>query len=246
MLTRVRMTLEYDGTDFAGWQVQRSGRTVQGVLERALLDLCGREIRVTGSGRTDAGVHARGQVAHVDLLEDELPRVLSGFPEVLPEDVCARGLEVAPPGFHARFSAVRRTYSYGILRGRSPLLSRYAWELPWAGLDEGAMSVAASLSIGRNEWRGMSREGSGNRTWTVEVFDASIETGPGGWTLRITADRFLRGMVRIWAGTLVETGRGRFEPGRVSRILGTGDRTAAGPSLPAKGLVLESVAYGGG
>jgi len=243
MPVRLRMTVEYDGTCFEGWQIQRTGRTVQGEIEACLAMLLGRRCRVTGSGRTDTGVHAAGQVAHIDLHDTEIERVTKGLPAIVPPDIALHSLEQAPDGFHARFSAVRRTYSYRILRGRSPLRARYAWECPWPLLDPEAMAAAAGLSLGRAGWRGMSREGGGNRTWLVDVEHASVEAGPEGWTLSISADRFLRGMVRIWAGTIVEIGRGRFQPSRITEILTTGDRLLAGPSLPACGLTLVSVEY---
>lgn len=243
MPVRLRMTVEYDGTCFEGWQTQRTGRTVQGEIEACLARLLGRPCRVTGSGRTDAGVHSAGQVAHIDLSSAETARVMQGLPAIVPPDMALHSLEPAPEGFHARFSAVRRTYSYRIVPGRNPLRARYAWECPWARLDAEAMAAAAKLSLGRAGWRGMSREGGGNRTWLVDVGNAAVETGPQGWTLSISADRFLRGMVRIWAGTLVEIGRGRFPPSRITGILTTGDRLLAGPSLPARGLTLVSVEY---
>jgi len=244
MAVRLRFTVEYDGTDFAGWQAQAAGRTVQGEIERCLEVLLGRECRVTGSGRTDAGVHAAGQVAHADIEEQEEARVRSGLPEILPPDVAVRDILPAPPGFHARFSARGREYSYRILRGRSPLSARYAFECPWPGLDTASMRSAADLCRGVSGWRGMSKEGSGNRTWRVDVRGVDVEEDDRGWTLAIRADRFLRGMVRIWAGTMVEIGRGRYAPGRMREILDTGDRALAGPSLPAKGLTLVRVEYG--
>lgn len=240
---RLMLVLEYDGTDFSGWQRQKDRRTVQGVVEAALERVLGRRIAVTGSGRTDAGVHAEAQVAHLDLAEAETGRVESGLRGLLPPDVALLSLEPAPPGFSARFSAVRRAYEYRIIREKHPLRSRYAWVCPWRQLDTARMAGAASLSLGRAGWRGFSREGSSNRTWVSEVVSASVGETPSGWTFGIEADRFLRGMVRLWAGTLVEIGRGRLEPGVVRTILETGDRGLAGPSLPACGLTLVRVEY---
>jgi tRNA pseudouridine38-40 synthase len=243
MPVRLMMKIEYDGTAFAGWQVQKSGRTVQGELERCLESLLGRPCRITGSGRTDRGVHASGQVAHLDIFDDECDRVFSGLPELAPPDIAVRQIERAPDGFHARFSAVSREYAYRAVRGRRPLLSRFAWECPWAELDTDSMNLAASLSVGVGDWRGMAREGSGNSTWLVRVLGAGVSSDSEGWTFDIRADRFLRGMVRIWAGTLVEIGRGRFGAGRIGEILSSGERRLAGPSLPACGLSLLSVEY---
>lgn len=245
-LIRIAICLEYDGTCFEGWQTQRGGRTVQGVVEGVLAGLCHRTVRVTGSGRTDAGVHARRQVAHLDLEPEEVDRVICGLPALLPADVACTSASEAAPGFHARFSARSRTYRYRLIDHRSPLEGRFALEMPGVALDTPAMREACVPCTGRRDWRGMARTGGGNSTWTVDVAEARVDRDPAGWTFTIRADRFLRGMVRIWAGTLVETGRGRFGPGRLEEILSTGDRRLAGPSLPARGLVLEDVSYDGG
>jgi tRNA pseudouridine38-40 synthase len=240
---RLRLILEYDGTDFAGWQAQSCGRTVQGTVEGILARLLQRQVRITGSGRTDAGVHAAGQVAHLDLEERESERAVAGLRALLPPDVALLSAEEVPESFHARFSAVKRSYEYRISKGKHPLATRFSLVSPWPALDTGAMSLAAAESVGKADWRGMAREGGGNRSWLVEVKDASVvETGTG-WTLHIEADRFLRGMVRLWAGTLVEAGRGRAPAGRIAEILRTGDRRLAGQSLPACGLTLVGVEY---
>ena len=240
---RLKLLIEYDGTDFSGWQVQKGRRTIQGVLQEALEKVLCRHVAVTGSGRTDAGVHASGQVAHLDVEECELERTESCLYRLLPPDVAVLGMERVAPDFSARFSAVRRSYEYRIIRDKHPLGSRFAWVCCWEDLDTAGMGLAASLSTGRSDWRGFSREGGGNRTWISTVCAASVSECASGWTLRIQADRFLRGMVRLWAGTLVEIGRGRLEPGVVKAILETGDRRLAGPSLPPCGLVLTGVEY---
>jgi tRNA pseudouridine38-40 synthase len=240
---RLRLLIEYDGTCFSGWQNQRDRRTVQGVIEEALGKTLGRRVGVTGSGRTDAGVHAAAQVAHLDVADTEFERARSCLSRLLPPDLAVLSIEPAPPEFSARFSAVGRVYEYRILREKHPLESRYAWTCCWRSLDTVRMSRAAALSVGRAVWRGFSREGSSNRTWIADVRAASVEESHAGWTFRIEADRFLRGMVRLWAGTLVEVGRGRLEPEVVTQILETGDRRLAGPSLPPCGLTLTRVEY---
>lgn len=240
---RLALLIEYDGTCFSGWQAQRGSRTVQGVLEESASRLCSREVRITGSGRTDSGVHALGQVAHLDVEEDESGRISTGLPGILPTDVAILETARAPEGFHSRFSAISRAYRYRIIRGKHPLLSRFAFQLPYRDLDTGAMERAARLCLGRHDWRGMAREGSSNRTWLVDVRHASVVEDGEGWILDIRADRFLRGMVRLWAGALVDVGRGRMTPEAVGDILATGDRAAAGPSLPPQGLALTGVEY---
>lgn len=237
------MTLEYDGTDFHGWQVQPNVRTVQGTVEQALSRLTGRQVRVNGSGRTDAGVHAAGQVAHLDVRDGEVERVLSGLDRVLPRDVSVVGAAGAAADFDARRDAVERFYRYRILRRRSPLHDRYAHV--WGGRAEtAAMSGAAKLCLGRSSWRGMAKEGSGNTGWDAEVTMARVVEDALGWTFLISANRFLRGMVRLWAGTLLEIGRGSIGPDELRRILDEEDRSLAGPSLPARGLTLVRVSYG--
>jgi len=240
---RYLLRLEYDGTNFSGWQAQRGRRTVQGELEAVLERLCGRRVPVTGSGRTDAGVHAECQAAHMDLDEGEGARVIAGFSSLVPEDVAVLSCSEVDSGLHARFSARSRAYRYRLIRERHPLLERHAAVSPFRRLDTPAMQEAAGLCLGTGDWRGMSREGSGNRTWLVDVLEASVSEDCRGWTLDIRADRFLRGMVRIWAGTLVDVGRGRRSPDVMRQILSTGDRRLAGPSLPAHGLTLAGVFY---
>ena len=240
---RMRMKIEYDGTDFSGWQVQPGMRTVQGELESTLEKLTGRRIAVTGAGRTDAGVHAAGQVAHMDIRDTELDRMDRGLDSTLPDDLSILLVEEVDPGFHSRFSAVSRTYEYRLARKRHPLSFRYEHVLHRGDLDIEAMQSAVSLSTGEHDWRAMAREGSDNQTWIADVGEATVEETPAGWTLLITANRFLRGMVRIWSGSIVETGRGSKPSCVIEQMFETGDRRLAGPSLPAKGLTLLKVRY---
>ncbi len=241
-MPRLRLTLQYDGTDFLGWQVQPQGRTVQGTLEEALGRLTNRSVRVHGSGRTDAGVHAMGQVAHLDLRESEVERVRSGLDRVLPGDVCVLSAEPAAPDFDSRRDAVERLYRYRVLRGRRPLLDRFAY-VHGRPLDTEAMQLAASLCVGHHSWRGMAKEGSGNADWKAEVRISQVVEDSLGWTFLISANRFLRGMVRLWAGTLLRVGSVSLAPEDVGGILKTGNRRDAGPSLPARGLTLVEVRY---
>jgi len=241
---RVRLGIEYDGTDFYGWQTQPDARTVQGEIESVMMNLCGRRIPVIGSGRTDRGVHALGQVAHADIAASELERVREGLPSLLPDDVAVTSVKETDGSFHARFDAVSRLYRYRIEKERHPLRCRYCHVLSEAGtLDSKAMIQGARLSKGRNDWRAMAKEGSSSGDWMVDVLDASVEEDESGWTFLILANRFLRGMVRLWAGTLVRIGAGSAEPELVTSLLMTGDRTDAGMSLPGKGLTLMEVKY---
>jgi tRNA pseudouridine38-40 synthase len=241
---RIRLDIEYDGTCFSGWQIQPGERTVQGEIERILADLCQRRISVTGSGRTDSGVHAIGQVAHTDIEKDELERVKNGLPAMLPDDVAVTRVRQTDGSFHARFDAKSRLYRYRIEREKHPLENRFAHVLPASHrLNTEDMILAAGLSIGENDWRAMAKEGGSNSDWMVNVMEAQVTEDSAGWTFLIRANRFLRGMVRIWTGTVVQIGSGSDSPDLISRLLETGDRSRAGMSLPAKGLILMEVVY---
>lgn len=243
-VVRVKFKIEYDGTDFSGWQFQPEARTVQGDIEAVLQKLCGRHIPITGSGRTDAGVHALGQIAHADIMIDELERVRTGLPAMLPNDISVTGVEESDRAFHSRFNAVSRIYRYRIEKKKHPLKNRYchtlalSWELDTADMQE-----AARLSTGENDWKAMAKEGSDNSDWIVNVIRADVNENDSGWTFLIRANRFLRGMVRIWAGTLVKIGSGTASPELVTELFETGNREKAGVSLPGKGLVLMEVKY---
>jgi tRNA pseudouridine38-40 synthase len=241
-LIRVRFVMEYDGTDFRGWQLQPGRRTVQGEMETAARRLCSRRVCMTGSGRTDAGVHAIGQAVHADLFEEELERFTRGFSSTLPKDVSMLSMEEVSADFHARFSAVSRLYRYRIAKREHPLTSRFEYVLD-RGLDTARMRLAARSSVGAASWRAMAKEGGSNSGWDVEVLEADVFEDTLGWTFCIQSNRFLRGMVRLWVGTLVSIGTGHAEPGLIRTLLETGERELAGPSLPARGLTLLKVRY---
>lgn len=235
--------MAYDGTEFAGFQVQPNARTVQGELERALAEICGGPVRITGAGRTDAGVHATGQVidfrAASALDGSTMER---GVNALLPEDIAISGLEPAGETFHARFSATGRTYEYRIRNGRTrdPLERRREQWLP-VTLDVGAMREAAGRLVGRHDLAAFAAGVSGERTVRRAVWDEQ------GDLLRfeIEANAFLRGTVRGIVGTLLWVGRGKISPDQFEAILRSGDRAQAGPSAPARGLCLIRVSYDG-
>lgn len=241
---RIRLTIEYDGTDFLGWQIQPDSRTVQGEIEDVLRQLCSRKVPIIGSGRTDRGVHALGQVAHTDVNDDELERVSSGLPAMLPDDIAVTAVEVAENTFHARYDAVSRLYRYRVEKEKHPLRCRYCHDLPPSRHpDTGAMKRAAQLSCGENSWKAMAKEGGSNTDWIVSVMEAEVSEDKAGWTFLIRANRFLRGMVRLWVGTLLHVGSGAEDPELIPRLLQTEDRNGAGTSVPGKGLTLMEVVY---
>jgi len=246
-MANFRLTLEYDGSEFAGWQVQPGeSRTVQGVLEEALARVTGETVRVTGAGRTDAGVHAEAQVANVRvetaLGADTLRRALNG---VLPRDVAVRSLEEAPEGFHARRDARRKHYRYRIWNGPAPSpLRRGRFLRVEAPLDRIAMQCAADACVGRHDFTSLRASRSDARTSVRTLERVTVgEPSPGEIEIEVVGEGFLRHMVRILVGTLVEVGRGRRAPHSMAGVLAARDRAAAGPTAPGRGLTLERVDY---
>jgi tRNA pseudouridine38-40 synthase len=246
-----KLTIQYDGTDFHGWQIQEGLRTVQGELTAALSLLEGRDVVVHGSGRTDAGVHAEGQVASVQLEKEITPQKLrAAINGNVESDVRVLNVEVVDDSFHARYSAKGKTYLYRIVNG--PVLSPF-W-LRFAHHDARALNLelmrdCAKAFLGEHDWTAFSAAQSDAesrvRTLTnlevTESFDSRAASRV--IEIRASADGFLRYMVRSLAGTLLAAGRGELDRSVVTQALATGDRAAAGATAPAKGLTLLMVAY---
>jgi tRNA pseudouridine38-40 synthase len=245
-LRTIRLTLEYDGSGYHGWQRQQNALTIQEVVETSLARLVGREVRLHGSGRTDAGVHALGQVAHFRT-ESKLPLAAfrEGLNSLLPRDIAILQAEEAPAGFHARYDAKAKTYEYRILHRmvRSPLHRQRCWHLGLP-LDLDRIRQGTRLIIGEHDFAGFQNSGSAIRTTRRRVLTAAWEEKPENWLcFRITASGFLRGMVRALVGTLVEVGRGKRQPEDMGQLLAAADRRLAGPAAPAAGLYLVEVVY---
>jgi tRNA pseudouridine38-40 synthase len=252
-----KIILAYDGTDFVGWQRQASGTSIQGLIEDALRVIDERDVAVAGAGRTDAGVHALGQVATFSLNRtipcDALARALNS---TLPLDVRVRSVEEAPATFHARFGAHTKAYRYRVWNGEvmSPFERRYAWHV-LGQLDVDAMLAAAQLVEGRHDFAAFQATRSAiTKTERVVCVSTLAATEVAGDTEEHTPSRlivyeiagngFLRHMVRTIVGTLVEVGRGRQRPEWVAEVIASRDRTRAGPTAPAAGLFLVRVEYG--
>ena len=243
-----KLTLQYDGTNYVGWQRQPSGTSIQALVEDALAPIEGEAVTVHGAGRTDAGVHALAQVASVRLAssldEPTLGRALNA---VLPDDVRVVAVEEVGGDFHARFSATGKTYEYRIVNASfvSPFLARYAWHVPQR-LELAAMQSAAGPLVGRHDFAAFQGGGSIAQSTerTVERIDwDEAQRFDRPLVMRISGDGFLRHMIRNIAGTLVEVGCGRWEPDRITAILASRSRSQAGPTAPAHGLFLVSVRY---
>ena len=217
---RIKLTIEYDGTNFCGWQTQPGLRTIQSELENAIKKLTGEEIRVTASGRTDAGVHALGQVVHFDTNRDMGRKFISGLNFFLPPDVCVRSAEKVSDDFHARFNAKQKTYSYlmyesavdsSLLRFRAARVDR---------LDVDAMDRAAKLFLGKRDFVSFRSTGSDTLTTVRTVSESRVERKGDFIVFTVTADGFLYNMVRKMAAALIEVGSGRMDGEKISAILG--------------------------
>lgn len=264
---RYGITLNYDGSAFCGWQVQPDAPSVQETVEKALSTLLKGEVNLVGAGRTDTGVNAVGYVAHFDFdasaspLLGDLPQLVFKLNAILPGQISVSSVEPADDDFHARFSAARREYRYFIHRHKDPFADRYSWLCSYPELDFDAMNKAAALLRGTHDFSCFEKTGADNRTSVCTVFDAywrqytpELCTAEGEyWYFSISADRFLRNMVRAVVGTLVEVGRGKRSIGEFASLVlppsgeknagGKSLRCLAGQSVPGNALFLTEVRY---
>ncbi len=240
-----RLKLAYRGTAYAGWQRQPNALAVQQVVEEALSGLLGEESTIVGAGRTDAGVHARAQIAHLRLAREfPLRGLVHGVNTRLPEDIRILAAARMPEGFDARRSAAAKEYRYRLVRAAvlSPLDAIFSVRLsPAADLE--AMRLAAASLVGRHDFTAFALAGGGHRDPHRRVTLAEWRQRGELLVLRLVGDGFLRGMVRSIVGTLVEVGRGRLAPAEIERLLGGRPRGEAGPTAPARGLVMHEVFY---
>lgn len=241
----VKLTLEYDGTNYCGWQVQPNGESIQAVVERAVSTFLGTATRVTGSGRTDAGVHALGQVANFFSEKEFTPqRLRRGLNALTPLDVTIKEVEIAPDSFDARRNARSRIYEYRILNRAtpSPFYLNRAWHVH-EPLDVGAMRQAIACLIGEHDLSSFRAAGCDAAHPVRKVYANSLEARGELLIYTIEATAFLRHMVRNIVGTLVEVGQSRRTPQSFKELLEARDRTKAGITAPAHGLYLVEVKY---
>jgi len=234
----------YDGTRYHGWQIQPNGVTVQSELQRCLSLLMREEVCVTGAGRTDTGVHARVMAAHFDTAQaldtQLLTKKLNGL---LPHDIGVDRVEPVSDDLHARFSARWRTYHYYVHTQKNPFVRQYSLELHYR-LDFNQMNEAGRILTEYEDFGAFCKAGSDVKTTICHVTHAQWhQTSPSEWYFEITANRFLRNMVRAVVGTLIEVGRGRMSLTDFRQVIEGKQRTQAGESMPAKALFLENVTY---
>ena len=241
---RLFITLSFDGTNYHGWQIQPNSDSVQQRLQEALSTLLRQPVEVVGAGRTDTGVHARMMVAHFDWEElidgKQLAYKRNKF---LPQDIAVQEVRLVDEEKHARFSATSRTYHYFIHMRKDPFQQAYSWQVPFK-LDFEKMNEAAKVLLEYKDFTSFSKVNTDTKTNLCDVKEAFWEEiAPDRWRFTITANRFLRNMVRAIVGTLVEVGRGRLRLEDVRRIIEAKDRCSAGESVPAKGLFLVDIKY---
>jgi tRNA pseudouridine38-40 synthase len=243
-MRNIKIVLEYDGTDFVGWQRQANGRSVQEELETVLRLLTDEFVTVTGAGRTDAGVHARGQVANFKIESsismNDLQRALNGL---LSDEIVVHSAEEVPDKFSARYSARERFYRYFISRTPTAIERKYCWQLFYP-LNVEMMNRASSLVLQTKDFQSFCKANSGVDNYLCTIVEAQWnETSSRELVFSIRANRFLHGMVRALVGTLVDVGREHISIEEFKEIIDAKDRQSAGMAAPPQGLFLEEVVY---
>ncbi len=243
---RFFIRLSYKGSSFHGWQIQQNAHSVQAELNAALRTVLGEAIETTGAGRTDTGVHARNYMAHFDSEKltgiNDFSTVIYRLNGLLPNDIAVHALTAMPPEAHARFDAVQRTYKYYIETAKNPFTCDYAAFFPYE-FDVENMNEAAKVLLEYRDFTSFAKLHTDTKTNDCRILEASWEKSGSQLVFTITADRFLRNMVRAIVGTLIDVGRGKITVDAVRTIIEKKDRGASGASVPAKGLCLVDIKY---
>lgn len=241
---RYFITFSYDGTAYHGWQIQPHSLSVQEELQKAMSILLRKPMEVVGAGRTDTGVHARKMVAHFDYNEEvDCPQLVYKLNKLLPRDIAVQQVEPVAEDMHARFSAKSRTYHYFVHMGKNPFLRSYSWQV-YGNIDFELMNQAASVLMEYKDFTSFSKVNTDTKTNDCTITEAHWDrVGEDQWCFTITANRFLRNMVRAIVGTLMEVGRGRMTIEQLRRVIDAKDRCCAGDSVPGNALFLVQVKY---
>jgi tRNA pseudouridine38-40 synthase len=243
MLRNIKLEIEYDGTDFHGWQIQPKLRTVQGEIQDKLKTILGHEVNLIGAGRTDVGVHALGQVANFKTTSElNKNSIINGLNGLLPADIMIKRIEEVELNFNSRYNAKSRLYKYRIYLGRTAILRKYVWEVLYSLNLENIFEATKKIE-GEHDFSSFCVAESSKDNNACRVFSAIWEKSEDELIFKIEADRFLHAMVRSLVGTLVEVGRGYFSISDFADIMEAKDRKKAGPTAPAYGLYLVEVKY---
>ncbi len=241
---RYFITFSYDGTAYHGWQIQPHSVSVQEELQKALSTLLRKPMEVVGAGRTDTGVHARKMVAHFDSESElECSQLVYKLNKLLPRDIAVQQIERVEEDMHARFSAKSRTYHYYVHLDKNPFLRSYSWQV-YGNPDFDLMNRAAAVLMEYTDFTSFSKVNTDTKTNDCTITEAHWDrVGEGQWRFTITANRFLRNMVRAIVGTLMEVGRGRMSIEQLRNVVDAKDRCRAGDSVPGNALFLVEVKY---
>ncbi len=239
----IKIIIEYDGSDFCGWQIQPQDRTVQGELKKSLKKIIKEDVNIIGSGRTDSGVHASGQVVNfITNSEMDLNKLKSALNGTLPKDIAVLSIEAASMEFHARYDAIKREYCYTISKRKSAINRNFTWHY-FSNLDINKIRQASQYMIGEHDFKSFCQSKAEVNHYICNIELIEWSESKDIIELRIIANRFLHNMVRIIVGTMIEIGLGKIKVNQIHNILEAKDRNAAGPTIPAKGLRLVKVYY---
>ncbi len=241
-MRRVKAIIEYEGTNYAGWQLQKDQPTIQGEIEKALKIIFKKRIPITGAGRTDTGVHARNQVVHFDLPEYDLKRLKRSLNGILPEDIRFKEIDFCGPDFHARFTAKKRCYRYYVSPKPTALKRKFAWVL-LVPLNLTLMQIGAERIRRITDFKAFCKVKSEVHHYRCQIYQSRWFYKDELFIYEIVADRFLHGMVRAIVGSLVALGSGKITLNELEHIINSGDRRLVPQTAPAKGLILEKIEY---
>ena len=244
-MRNLKLTLAYDGSEYHGWQIQPNLPTVQGTLKEAVEKLVNHSVNVTGSGRTDAGVHAQGQVANFETIRSiDTDAVLRGLNALLPRDIRILQVEEVTPEFHARRSARSKTYEYHVWRQWivSPFHCRYVYAFPYE-MNDAAIDLASRCFVGTHDFTSFCATATEVEDRVRTVYEAEWQRGADEWIFRVRGNGFLQYMVRTMVGTLLHVGTGKLQAADIPSMFDARDRRVAGPCVPACGLHLIRVDY---
>ncbi len=241
-MPRIKLTIEYDGSDYFGWQYQNNQRSIQEEIEKALSIIFREKIRITGAGRTDSGVHARNQVAHADIPERDLSGVKRSLNGILDKDIVIKEIDECETDFHARYDATSRLYRYYVSLNPSAINRRYSWTVH-SKLNLMLMQIGAGIIRDTKEFRSFCKVKSEVKHHRCEIHKSEWVFKEELLVYEIAANRFLHGMVRAITGTLIELGRGRITLMDFYEIIKSGDREMVPYTAPAHGLFLENIKY---
>lgn len=241
-MPKIKLTIEYEGTRYNGWQLQKNGKTIQGELENAFKVLFKKRIVLTASGRTDAGVHARNQIVHCNIPVYDLKKLQNSLNGLVEKDIAVKEIRECNADFHARFDAKSRCYQYFISKKPTAINRNYSWYISYP-LNITAMQNAALEFKNVNYYKAFCKTNSSNKTYDCSVYESEYYFSAGFLVYRIVANRFLYGMVRAISGTLVKLGQGELSYNQFTEIIESGNRSCVPFTAPAAGLFLEKITY---